>query len=243
MELCAQLSYASPGRYTVGISVSWKGFLMPEQTGLEIAREKMVDSQVRPNSVNDERVIAAMRALPREDFAPAGTLAYSDADLPLGNGRYLLKPMVTARLAQLALAGNPAHALVIGAGSGYLAAILALAGLHVVALEEDTRLRTAAILPADVVAVFGKLAAGWPASGPYDVIVIEGAVTEIPASLAQQLSPAGRVVGILSPAAEDGGLGRAVVAQAADGGFTSVPVFDCTARPLPELRRAPEFVF
>jgi len=215
---------------------------MPEQTGFEIARAKMVDSQVRPNLVSDARVIAAMRSLPREAFTPQAGLAYADADVSLGGGRYLLKPMVTARLAQLALAGPGEHILVIGAGAGYLAAVLAASGAQVVALEEDSRLRLTAPAPG-VEDVTGKLAAGWPAAGPYDVIVIEGAVPAIPATLAAQLAPGGLVVAIISADGEDGGLGRAVTARAVAGGYAVTPVFDCTARPLPQLAPAPEFVF
>src|ERR1700722_14244513 len=111
----------------------------------DIERANMVDCQIRPNHVTDHRIIGAMRALPREAFAPAGSLAYADADIDLGGGRYLLSPMVTARLAQLALADSPKHVLVIGAGSGYLAAVLAQAGAAVVALEEEARLDTGAL--------------------------------------------------------------------------------------------------
>jgi protein-L-isoaspartate(D-aspartate) O-methyltransferase len=209
-----------------------------------IQRNLMVDAQVRPNNVNDRRVIEAMRALPREAFAPAGSLAYADADIALGRGRYMLAPMTIARLTQLVLADNPATVLVIAAGSGYGAAILAAGGAHVVALEEDAALETgalAAYAPA-VEAVRGPLARGWPAAGPYDAILIEGAVPEIPAILAAQLAPAGRVIAIL---AEPGpaGLGRAVVAAASAGGFAILKKFDCAARLLPAFRPAPAFSF
>ena len=120
---------------------------MADQTAHDTARETMVDSQVRPSLVHDSRVIEAMRALPREAFAPSGAVAYADTDLDLGQGRYLLSPLVTARLAQLVMTTNPAHVLVVGAGSGYTAALLAACGAQVVALEEDTRLETGALRP------------------------------------------------------------------------------------------------
>ena len=139
---------------------------MANQPPANVARENMVDSQVRPNQVNDRRVIDAMRALPREAFAPAGSLAYADADIDLGGGRFLLSPMVTARLAQLALADSPKHVLVVGAGSGYLAAVLAQAGAEVVALEEDARLDTGALPQAapEVEAVTWQVC--WPVGPP-----------------------------------------------------------------------------
>ncbi len=151
---------------------------MADSDALAIARDNMVDSQVRPNFVHDLRLTGAMRVLPREAFAAAGPLAYSDADLPLGGGRFMPQPMVVARLAQLALENNPAHVLVIGSGSGYLAALLSLAGTDVVALEEETRLTSGAlaVYAPKAQAVTGRLDAGWPAGGPYDAIIIEGAV-------------------------------------------------------------------
>ncbi|OYV29215.1 MAG: hypothetical protein B7Z81_15250 [Acidocella sp. 20-61-6] len=219
---------------------------MPDPAEFSIAREKMVDSQVRPNQVHDRRVTGAMRALPREAFAPAGALAYSDADLPLGGGRYMLCPMVTARLVQLVMAGNPEHVLVVGAGSGYAAALLSACGTAVVALEEEQRLCNDALgrYAPNAVRAHGKLVAGWPSAGPYDAILIEGAVPHIPEIFAAQLAAGGRVVTILAQADEAYGLGRAVVAEpSGNGNFASAPVFDCAARPLPAFRRAPEFSF
>jgi protein-L-isoaspartate(D-aspartate) O-methyltransferase len=210
----------------------------------ELERNTMVDCQVRPNHVSDIRVTGAMRALPREAFAPAGANAYADADIALGQGRYLFNPQLTARLAQTALSGNPAHALVLGAGSGYLAAILGLAGVEVVALEEEARLDTGAAKTygRNVESATGPLAAGWPAGGPYDVIVIEGAIPAIPAILAAQLAPGGRIVAVL---ADDGknGIGRAVLAEPAGAGFSIMRLFDCTARLLPQFTPAPVFSF
>jgi protein-L-isoaspartate(D-aspartate) O-methyltransferase len=219
--------------------------MMANPSPAKVAREHMVDSQVRPNQVNDRRVIDAMRALPREAFAPKDSIAYADMDIDLGGGRFLLAPMVTARLAQLVLANSPKHVLVIGAGSGYLAAVLAAAGADVVALEEEPRLNTGALAQyaPNVAAVHGKLADGWPSAGAYDVIVIEGAVPAIPEKLVAQLTVEGRVVTILADGAEPGGLGRAVVAEPAGSAFTVLKIFDCTARLLPQFQRAPSFSF
>lgn len=222
---------------------------MAEQIALasasEIARNNMVDCQVRPNHVSDTRVTGAMRALPREAFAPPGAQAYGDADIALGGGRYLLNPVLTARLVQLALAESPAHVLVIGAGAGYLAALLGAAGAQIVALEEDSRLDTGALkrFGVNVEAVSGKLAAGWPAGGPYDLILIEGAVLEIPEILAAQLTDKGRIIAILADDDQAGGIGRVVVAEPAGEGFSTVRIFDCTARLLPQFRPAPVFSF
>ena len=157
---------------------------------LQSARINMVEGQVRPNQVHDGRIIAAMRALPREGFAPAGTNAYADIDLPLGEGRFMLAPMTIGRMAQLVLAEHPEHVLVIGAGSGYGAALLAASGVKsVVALEEEARLDTGALAKwaPRVARVSGPLAKGLPSLGPFDATLIEGAVADIPALLARQL--------------------------------------------------------
>jgi len=209
------------------------------------ARNTMVETQVRPNQVNDGRVIAAMRALPREAFAPAGANAYADMDIPLGGGRFMLAPMLIARLAQVVLASHPEKVLVIGAGAGYGAALLAAVGAEVVALEDETRLNTGGLakFAPNVTQVAGPLTQGWPASGPYDAILIEGAVTEIPAPLAAQLKKPGLIVAILAKTRAAAGLGSIVVAEPSQNGFAIRPVFDCTARILPAFRPVPAFEF
>jgi protein-L-isoaspartate(D-aspartate) O-methyltransferase len=218
---------------------------MADPIAQKIARDHMVDSQVRPNQVNDRRVIGAMRALPREDFAPPGALVYSDADIDLGGGRFLLCPMVTARLAQLVMANNPEHVLVVAAGAGYLAAVLSACGAKVVAQEDEERLQTGALArhAPNVEQVAGALQGGWPAGGSYDAILIEGAVLAIPEIFAAQLAPGARLVTILADGPEPAGLGRAVIAEPASQGFATVRMFDCTARVLPAFRRAPAFIF
>jgi protein-L-isoaspartate(D-aspartate) O-methyltransferase len=207
-----------------------------------IPRALMVDTQVRPNQVSDARVISAMRALPREAFAPPNARVYADADISLGNGRFLLAPMTIARLAQLVLRQNPKKILVIGAGAGYGAAILAAAGAAVTALESDPALDTGALrkFAPGVTSAAGPLAEGFAPAAPYDAIFIEGAVAEIPPALAAQLAPGGRLVTIL---ADKGSLGRAVVAESRGQGFAMVQMFDCTARVLPAFQVSPAFVF
>jgi protein-L-isoaspartate(D-aspartate) O-methyltransferase len=212
------------------------------------ARTRMVDSQVRPNKVTDPRILAAMRALPRENFLPPGLAAraYGDDDVPLGGGRVMLAPMVIARLVQLLAPEVGQRALVVAAGTGYGAALLAACGPRVTALEEDPALRAIATrsLLAEAPAVelvAGPLAAGWPAGAPYDMILIEGAVPEVPAALATQLrADGGRLVAIR---AGGGMVGQAVLAEPTHFGLRTRPMFDCAALPIPELRAKPGFVF
>jgi protein-L-isoaspartate(D-aspartate) O-methyltransferase len=208
------------------------------------ARSNMVDSQVRPNKVTDARILTAMRRLAREDFLPAGlaSRAYSDGDVPLGDGRVMMAPMAIARLVQLAAVREGEAVLVVGAGAGYGAAVLAACGARVFALEENPALAAvAASAFADVSLVSGPLAAGWPAGAPYDLVLIEGAVREIPSAIAAQLhGETGRLVTVHQLA---GRVGQAVLAQRTDAGLRMQPAFDCATPLLAPLLPEPGFVF
>ena len=211
------------------------------------ARNMMVDGQVRPNRVADRRVLDAMRRLPRERFVPpqAIPLAYADEDVPLGDGRVLMEPMVIARLVQLADVQTGERVLVVGAGPGYGSALLAACGAQVTALEQDEALRALA-RPAlagitGVTLVGGLLRDGWREGAPYDVVFIEGAADEIPPALLEQIRmPGGRLVGVMSAA---GRIGHAGVGEPSAGGLSFQPAFDCATPVLPALRRQPGFVF
>jgi protein-L-isoaspartate(D-aspartate) O-methyltransferase len=212
------------------------------------ARALMVDGQVRPNKVNDPRIIEAMRRLPRERFLPPRLwpLAYSDENVPLGNGRVMIEPMVIARLVQLAAVRSGERALVVGAGTGYGAALLAACGAAVTALEEDEALlaiaREALAGLSGVSLVAGGLAEGYQQGAPYDLVLIEGAVDAVPPAIAAQLrKPSGRLV--TARAAAGTRFGQAVLAEPTPSGLSLQPAFDCTVPVLPQLRRAPAFVF
>ena len=209
------------------------------------ARQKMVDGQIRPNQVTDQRLLAALAELPREDFVPEGlrALAYVDEDIPLGNGRALMEPMVFARLVQAADVAEGTRALVVAAGSGYGAAVLARIGARVVALEAPGPMaERLAALGGGVTVAVGPPADGWAAAAPYDVILIEGAVEVIPPALTTQLAEGGRLVTVRA-SGRRGVLGRAVRLLAVAGTVTELPLFDAGTPTLPEFRRAPAFVF
>ena len=213
------------------------------------ARTLMVDGQLRPNKVTDPLVLAAMRRLPRERFVPAAVaaLAYIDDDLKLNATRAMIKPLVLARLIQLAAPRQGETALVVGAGTGYGAAVLAACGVQVTALEEDAALAAdsrqtlADIDPGLKIAfVAGKLAEGHAARAPYDLVLIEGAVRAIPERISRQVAQTGRLVTVL---AQQGGTSVAVLAEPSSGGLSVRPVFDAVAPLLPELLPAPAFAF
>jgi protein-L-isoaspartate(D-aspartate) O-methyltransferase len=214
-----------------------------------LARNLMVDGQLRPSRVTDRRILDAMRRLPREEYVPAShrDLAYIDDDVPLGEGRVLLKPLVIARLIQLARPREGETVLVVGAGSGYGAALLAACGAQVTALEESAALlQLARGVPADTLAtgsitwVEGKLATGHEAGAPYDLVVIEGAVREIPEAIGRQVGVHGRLVCILCGKP---GAGVAVLAEPSVGGLRAQAAFDANAPLLPALIPAPAFSF
>jgi len=213
------------------------------------ARRRMVDSQLRPNRVTDPGVLAAMRDLPRESFLPAAlrARAYADDDVPLPGGRAMLAPMAIARLAQLAAIRPGDRALVVAAGTGFGAALLARCGARVIALEEDAALAAlgraacAAAVPAGALRFeAGRVVDGYPAGAPYDVILIEGEVPEIPAGIEAQLIEGGRLVTVLGDGRRQG---RAVLARRLGGSLGATPAFDCATAALPGFARAPGFVF
>lgn len=152
----------------------------------------MVESQLRTSDVDDVRVIAAMARLPREDYVPAErrAMAYIDRSVPLGGGRALNPPLAVGRLLTAAHVAPGDKVLLIGAATGYSAALLGALGAQVTAVEEEGGPDCVAVAPL----VRGPLAAGAADGAPYDLLFIDGAVEEVPATLVQQLVDGGRVV-------------------------------------------------
>ncbi len=215
-------------------------------------RYNMVESQVRTNRVVDERVLAAMETLPREIFVPKHrrALAYADEAVEIAPGRFLMEPMVVARLVQAAAVRSSDAVLLIGCGTGYLAAVLARLASAVVAVENDAALaaeagRTLAAVGVDTVAlVDGAFADGYPRQAPYDVIVVDGAVEDIPQSLVAQLADGGRLAAIVAGAGPSAHrAGKGVVVTRVGDAFARRDVFDGGTPVLPGLERKPAFVF
>ncbi|WP_428393598.1 protein-L-isoaspartate O-methyltransferase family protein [Lichenicoccus sp.] len=212
-----------------------------------LARNRMVDGQVRPLQVSDARIIKAMREMPRERFVPAGcaALAYADRPVALGSGRVLMEPRIIARMLQTAVPRAGERALVVAAGTGYAAALLSRLGLRVIALEQDPQLAKegrgvcAELAPA-VRFEHGTLADGWPAGAPYELILIDGAVRALPPAMAGQLAAGGRLAAVLCP---QGRVGTAVLAEASNGGLRGRPQFDAATPLIPELLAGPAFEF
>lgn len=211
------------------------------------ARKFMVDGQLRPNKVTDPGILAAMGRLPRHSFVPTAhrARAHADADVPLLNGRAMMQPMMLARLVQALAVRLGETALVVGAATGYSAALLADLGAGVIALEADAALLAAArmALPAAVpgarpVLAEGPLAAGWAAGAPYRVILVDGAVQALPEALTAQLAEGGRLATII---AEPGRVPQAVLLRRIGGMLDRGVLFDAAAPPLPGFLRETAF--
>ncbi|WP_332119635.1 protein-L-isoaspartate O-methyltransferase [Azorhizobium caulinodans] len=216
-------------------------------------RRGMVDSQVRANDVTDLRIVAAMMEMPRERFVPANlkSLAYIDEDLVIRAAtaqqpaRYLIEPMVLAKLIQLADVQADEIVLDVAAGTGYSAAVLARLSQQVVALEDDADLVAAAngvlseLAITNVAVLKGPLTAGWAAEGPYDVILLNGAVDVVPQALFDQLKDGGRLVAVVGR----GGAAHAVIYTKVGGAVSERVVFNASVPTLPGFEAPQRFTF
>jgi len=211
------------------------------------ARQHMIDSQVRTNKVTDASVIAALSALPREQFVGEShrKLAYIDRPVPMGAGRRMMEAMYLGRLLQAAELELDEKALVVGAGTGYAAAALSRLVSRVVALESSAELaaRARTVLAGleltNVSVVEGELAGGWPSEAPFDFILIDGAVEMVPDALTAQLADGGRLACIVMK----GSIGHAALIERADGVLTRRDLFDAESDVLPGFARPQRFVF
>jgi len=204
------------------------------------ARRAMVDSQLRPQGIVDPLVVAAMGRVERERFLPDDVrpLAYADRAVAIGGGRFLPAPTVLGQLLTEMRAEPGQRALVIGAGTGYSAAVLAEMGLDVVALESAPELAAhARELGIDVVE--GKLEAGHKPGAPYDHILIDGAVESIPDAIVDQLADGGR----LGTALIDRGVSRLIVGRKVGGAFGYLSIGDAGTPALPGFSRPKAFTF
>lgn len=206
----------------------------------EAARAAMVESQLRPQGVTDPAVLRAMGSVEREKFVPSKTrsLAYVDRAVAVGDGRFLAAPGVLGQLLTRMAPEAGQRALVVGAGTGYSAAVMSAMGLQVVALECSTELAVAArklgIKVAD-----GPLEAGWGKGAPYDLVLIDGAVEYIPDEIIDQLADGGR----LGAALVDRGVARLIVGRKSGIAFGYLSIGDSAAPALPGFSKPQAFTF
>jgi protein-L-isoaspartate(D-aspartate) O-methyltransferase len=204
------------------------------------ARRAMIENQLRPVGVTDPAVLEAMGSVAREQFVPEDNrpLAYVDRSLPIGGGRFLAAPAVLGQLLTQMGPQKGERALIIGAGSGYTAAVLAGIGCEVIALESSPELADRA-RELGISTVQGPLEGGHKAGAPYDLIVIDGAVEVIPEAIVQQLADGGRLAAALA----EGGITRLIVGQKVAGAFGYLSIADAGVAPLPGFTKPRGFRF
>jgi len=215
---------------------------------IEQARFNMIEQQIRTWEVLDQDVLSLLQIVKREDFVPAAYrgMAFVDTQVPLPNGQSMLEPKVEARLLQELAVQRHERVLEIGAGSGYMAALLAHKAQHVTTVEVDPELARLAVgnlqrawvMNADV--LVADASQPLAVDGPFDVVVLSGSVFEVPRSLLGQLKPGGRLVAIV---------GQLPVMQAVlttrgpQSGYASVELFDTVAPRLAGFGEPSRFVF
>ena len=211
------------------------------------ARQHMIDGQLRPNEVNDEKIIGAIAAVCREKFIPKSLsgVAYHDANIQVASNRSLMGPMVFARLVDAADVKGTDLVLDVGCATGYSSAVLAKLAEAVVALEEDDDLvETATAVLADescdnVAVVKGTLTEGLAAQGPYDLIFINGMIDSLPDVLTDQIADGGRLICVIS----DHGIGRATYVTCENGIVGKRILFDANIPVLESFNKKTKFTF
>ena len=213
------------------------------------ARKTMVDCQLRPSKVTDKNILSAFLSVPREEFVSKQlrALAYVDEDLPLSGGRYLMQPMILARLLQALEMRTDHNLLIVGAGCGYGAAVSASLVGSVIAIETRANLVEKA---QDVLVSIGidnaaivksRLVDGYPDEGPFERILIEGGVETIPKSLLEQLTPRGRLAAVYRKPGHPVGVASLWMRSGKE--FVRTPLFDALVPNLDEFNGKVEFTF
>jgi len=215
---------------------------------IDQARFNMIQQQIRPWDVADDRVLELIGRLPREEFVPAAyrNLAFADIMIPLGHGQVMMEPKVEARFVQELAIGAKDKILEVGTGSGYVTALLASLGGSVTSVEiipelaADAKEKLAAHKITNVTLEVGDAARGWAAGAPYNAILVTGSTPVLPEDLKQQLAIGGRLAVIVGqPPIMEAKLIRRISEQA----FEEISLFDTKLPPLINALKAPAFVF
>ena len=208
------------------------------------ARRVMVENQLRPVGVTDRAVLEAMGKVPREQYVAdeVRPLAYGDRSLPLGGGRFMAGPAVIGQLLTQMAPRNGERALVIGAGTGYSAAVLAAIGCETTAIECSAELAARA-RELGLRIVEGPLQAGHKGGAPYDLILIDGAVEHLPEAIIKQLADGGRLGTALIEGGSEGGVARLIIGQKVSDAFGHLSIGEAGVAPLPGFTSPPAFKF
>ena len=215
---------------------------------LEQARSNMVEQQIRTWEVLDQEVLDLLYLVPREEFVPAEhrDLAFSDLELPIGEGERMWTPKLEARVLQELAPKKQDLVLEVGSGSGYLTALLAHRSGHVHSVEIKPRLaelarKNLARHGVDNVTLHaGDGARGWPRQAPYDVIVLTGSTPVLPQELLDSLAPGGRLFAVVGEAPA---MAARLVSCSAPGACRSTTLFETVVAPLGNAAQPPRFRF
>ncbi len=208
----------------------------------------MVEGQIRTNRVSDAKLLSVLSDLPRQVFVPPAlaSVAYVDKSLRIAPDRYLMEPLALSRLLQEAAVNPEDKVLVVGAGTGYSAAVLSKLAASVVALECDAgladqaRTNLAGLGASNAVVVTGPLAEGWAARAPYDIILIDGMIATLPSAISAELAEHGRLVTIQS---REGRCGAGMLYRKVAGAVSGRVLFDAVTPYLPGFAPEPAFTF
>jgi len=215
---------------------------------LEQARHNMVEQQIRTWEVLDQDVLDLLYAVPREDFVPSAyrNIAFSDLEIPLGEGERMWPPKLEARVLQELAVQRSERVLEVGTGSGYLTALLAHRAAQVYtveirpALAEFGRANLARHGRSNVIAEVGDGAHGYPSWAPYDVIVLTGSTPLVPQSLLDSLAPGGRLFAVVGDAPA---MAARIFACVAPGAIRTMDLFETVVAPLANCAQPSRFTF
>jgi protein-L-isoaspartate(D-aspartate) O-methyltransferase len=215
---------------------------------IEQARFNMVEQQIRPWEVLDQQVLDLLYLVRREDFVPQAyqALAFSDLEIPIGEGETMLQPKMEARILQEVAPGGTDKVLEVGTGSGYMAALLAHRARHVHSVEispalkrfGEANLRKAGVV--NVTVEQGDAARGWSKHAPYDVIVLTGSTPVLPDAFLAQLAPGGRLFAVVG---EPPVMSARLVTAVGGGSFNTLDLFETVLAPLKNALEREKFVF
>jgi protein-L-isoaspartate(D-aspartate) O-methyltransferase len=215
---------------------------------IEQARFNMVEQQIRTWDVLDQDVLDALYVVKREDYVPEAhrALAFSDLEIPLGDGESMMQPKMEARILQELAIRKSDRVLEVGTGSGYLTALLAYRASHVYSVEINPRLklfgagnlRRNGVINATVEQ--GDAARGWPKHAPYDVVVLTGSVPIIPRALADQMRAGARLFAVVG---DPPVMSAKLVTCVSGGTYNAVDLFETVLRPLQNCEQPERFEF
>lgn len=215
---------------------------------VEQARSNMIEHQIRPWEVLDQSVLDLLYAVKREDFVPAAyrMLAFSDLEIPIGQGELMWSPKLEARVLQELAVKPTDQVLEVGTGSAYLTALLARRAQHVYSVEihpelkasGEANLRRAGV--ENVTVEIGDAACGWTKHAPYDVIVLTGSTPVLPQQLLQQMKTGARLFAVVGATPV---MAARLVTCAGEGVYNSIDVLETRIAPLANAPAGERFSF